>query len=68
MEDDDELFAMFLWQVRVDDAQIVRVVEVPGKSPQFTHLLRDAFQYDVGLDVFLVGACVVVNPFPSLQT
>ena len=67
LPDGDDLFSALLLQICVETCEISRVVEVKGVRPQFTHLLRDAFQYEPEFDVFLVGSAIVSNPSPALQ-
>ena len=64
--DGDDLFANLLLPVDVTTAKILRVVEVPGTRPQFTHLVADAFQYDSKFDLFLIESAVLANPFRTL--
>lgn len=60
------MFANLLLQVDVTSGKVLRVVEVPGTRPQFTHLVADAFQYDSEFDLFLVGSVLLANPFRAL--
>jgi hypothetical protein len=68
LSDGDELFSTLLLQISIGAAEVVRVVEVPGNLPQFSHLLWKAFDYDAAADIFVVGSRVLVNPFPALQS
>ena len=68
LSDGDELFSTLLLQISIGTAEVVRVVEVPGSLPQFSHLLWKAFDYDAAADIFVVGSKVIVNPFPALQS
>ena len=57
---------MLLGQVDVEDAHLLRVVEIVNDKPNYTYLCK-SLDYDAVSDVFVVGSQVLVNPFPTLQ-